>query len=65
MMYQIWLIPTDEGKKLFKNMCLKAIEAPFDDPEEAGLEAYLMDIDGRAPDQSDYYSYKALPVEDA
>lgn len=62
MLYQIWFIPTEKGKKF--GWTLKAVRKPFDDIDEAGLEAYMLNCDGRASDQSEYCSYRALLLED-
>lgn len=62
-LYQVWLIPTDEGKRCL-GMLLKAIGSPMLE-DDASLEVYLLNCDGRVPDQDYYYSYRALPVVDA
>lgn len=60
--YQVWFVPTEKGKKAFG-----WVEKLFGGPElmtadDAGLEAYIANLDDPAPDKREYGAYVVRKV---
>lgn len=60
--FQIWFVPTEAGKTF--GWSLKATGTPYACPVDAAFEAYMLSIDGRTPDDRDYFAYQVYPVLD-
>jgi len=63
MGYNVWSIPTEEGKRAFGWKTHK-LAGPFDNKDDADEYAYIKDADEPAPDKNDYRRIKVLPADE-
>jgi len=61
MGFNVWRIPTEEGKQSFGWVPKKMNEKTYLSKDDAEEDAYLSFLDDPAPDKGEYYSYKVLP----
>lgn len=59
--WQVWLEPTELGKKAFKWVD-EPVGKPFDNKDDADLACYELSTDCPAPDQDEYYRYTVRGV---
>lgn len=56
MTYEVWYIPTEAGKRLFKNDA--HLVKSFGERDDAREFAYFEYADDPAPDKRDYYKFE-------
>lgn len=59
--YEIWFVPTEKGKSAF-GWEEKKLVGLYEDKDDAGLDAHILNADDPAPDAREFGSYKVKAV---